>query len=386
MRTFTLALAFVVAAACGGADPRPSSGLATDPGKADTLHPTGNEAAGTLTVVEPDGSALGLASPPVQYQVGFWASGVAPSKLRLAPGVHDVGMYITDQNGPYLGSFSADIKAGKELVVKLGGVHLAGPASSRIAGDVGETVSWYEALWGWGGGIDVALAPATFVPIAPRKATFGLYRALSLGVGAPIATVEANIGPGEIKTIALDYNPLGSVHFVAPVRALPSASTVARFAALAEATSQLTNDSSALVQFFGAFKPYGDAPTDTIVWDDAKFSALASAHATLHYYLFVNGTYAEITVEAGKQVDVAIKRLDVEDVAVTREDGSVVQTPGTWSLEWQTPSGAWIPVYFAQNLPTNQGLDLVAGSYRATVTYATFDNNYQSDVYDVELH
>ena len=50
------------------------------------------------------------------------------------------------------------------------------------------------------------------------------------------------------------------------------------------------------------------------------------------YFLYVNGTYTEVDVTPGERTEVHLRRIDVENVRVTREDGTEYRARASWTL------------------------------------------------------
>src|SRR5262249_15274744 len=80
-----------------------------------------------------------------------------------------------------------------------------------------------------------------------------------------------------------------------------------------------------------------------------------------------------------------VERLDIDEVAVTTDNGSVVSVPGTWVLEKQVPFGdggaTFVPVFATSaGFPTQTGVDGVPGTYRITTSYNTVEAGKKTTV------
>ncbi len=60
--------------------------------------------------------------------------------------------------------------------------------------------------------------------------------------------------------------------------------------------------------------------------------------------------------------NITVDRLDVNDVAVTRDDGSTFKVRGTWTLNFNG-------VQVAGPFNTGTGIDLLPGTYSLSVSY-----------------
>lgn len=104
------------------------------------------------------------------------------------------------------------------------------------------------------------------------------------------------------------------------------------------------------------------------------------------YFLWLNGTYKIYDVKPGAIVDLEVRRLDVDDVAVTREDGTTFSQKGSYSVEWRQPDGTYVTIPLLQQRSTRTGVDLVPGHYRVTVDYTTAEPpGSKQDVYEIDL-
>jgi hypothetical protein len=111
--------------------------------------------------------------------------------------------------------------------------------------------------------------------------------------------------------------------------------------------------------------------------------------STFVYRMAVNYTILPITLAPGDAIDLPIRRLDVHDVTVTREDGTTYEVAGTYSVlkhdgtDWQVVSLAGCSGG-ERFLPTGTGLDVVPGRYLVRVSYQT-EQGPQSRDYELDL-
>lgn len=120
----------------------------------------------------------------------------------------------------------------------------------------------------------------------------------------------------------------------------------------------------------------------------------------LSYELVVNNTWMPLKVATGQTLQVQLKRLDVNHVTVTREDGANYQAPGNYQVYVQDSeiTGGWrllevvAPEYYSGNycapsyaykayhtFPTQTGLDVLPGVYKVVITYKTVEGEKQTE-------
>ena len=136
-----------------------------------------------------------------------------------------------------------------------------------------------------------------------------------------------------------------------------------------------------------------DVPANAL----SRFFPSADGKTLLNYELVVNNTYMPLQMATGESKTLEIKRLDVNDVLVTREDGTKVYYPGTFEVQFEDPTThamtlLSVPTY--QNrcdyptgvtrFATKTGLDVVPGHYIVTVYYTT-ELGAQKQVFDLNL-
>ncbi len=103
------------------------------------------------------------------------------------------------------------------------------------------------------------------------------------------------------------------------------------------------------------------------------------------YTLELNGDYLEVALSAtagAASTAFAVQRIDVDDVAVDRDDGSTVATSGTYAIDRVMTGAGGATVYknIVQRAPTKTGVDVFPGSYRITTTYRTTEAGFQNSV------
>jgi hypothetical protein len=105
---------------------------------------------------------------------------------------------------------------------------------------------------------------------------------------------------------------------------------------------------------------------------ERSYSVPATARGVMNLkaFVFPECTYTmsvggrSVPIPQNTSTNVVLYRLDIDDVLVTREDGSIFVTPGTYDIFF---GGARVAGPFT----TNTGLDLLPGEYEVVVRYPT---------------
>ncbi len=120
-----------------------------------------------------------------------------------------------------------------------------------------------------------------------------------------------------------------------------------------------------------------------------KVFPFAASEGANHYELVVNNVATPLALKPGDTKTVQLERLDVDDVEVTKETGETYMVKGTWQLFRQGANNAWLPITVRQDcstgagaqtsFPTNSGLDVLPGTYRLVISYATAEGTKTQD-------
>ena len=115
----------------------------------------------------------------------------------------------------------------------------------------------------------------------------------------------------------------------------------------------------------------------------------ANSEAPNHYELVVNNVATTLALKPGDTKTIQLERLDVDDVAVTKENGEVYTVRGTFQLFSKGPNNSWIPFTSRQDcsngagvpysLYTNSGIDVMPGTYRLIISYSTAEGARTQD-------
>lgn len=109
-----------------------------------------------------------------------------------------------------------------------------------------------------------------------------------------------------------------------------------------------------------------------------------AAEAPEHFEVVVNNVPMAVTATPGATTKIDIQRIDVDDVTVTTETGATKKVPGTYTLFRQV-AASWVQMDIVQRsagcdgiigpsyavFPTQTGIDVPNGTYKAVVTYST---------------
>jgi hypothetical protein len=179
--------------------------------------------------------------------------------------------------------------------------------------------------------------------------TFG--GSFKLSLTSPDETLAKSIAPGATDTIRLmstQHPNRGSIVINPPVsRDLPSAAATALVVAIPQpgARNKVTLD--------------GLSPR--------TLTAVGFASGNGNAYLELGSRHVPITVPDGGQVTVNLKRIDVRDVTLQREDGTSYVVKGTYRVFSENDGN----VDGFGNILTGFGVDVLPGRYRIELAYTT---------------
>ena len=127
-----------------------------------------------------------------------------------------------------------------------------------------------------------------------------------------------------------------------------------------------------------------------------------SSGEAVYYEIVVNNTWMPLTGKPGETKEIQLKRLDVNDVLVTRENGTTYTVHGSYTVsvavtdeatgaerwkqlevpDWQ--GGSNDPTTVARTFATKTGLTVLPGKYKVVVSYTT-EEGQRSDEYLVDM-
>jgi hypothetical protein len=118
-----------------------------------------------------------------------------------------------------------------------------------------------------------------------------------------------------------------------------------------------------------------------------------------HYELVVNNQAQDLDLEPGAKLELAVKRIDVDDVLVVREGGEQIFVKGEYSVFRRTAADSWEPLKVVeaqgakcegamklsrQSFPTKTGLDVLPGYYKVVVSFTT-ESGPQTREYELDF-
>ncbi|HEY8072699.1 MAG TPA: hypothetical protein VIF62_01280 [Labilithrix sp.] len=122
---------------------------------------------------------------------------------------------------------------------------------------------------------------------------------------------------------------------------------------------------------------------------DVRVFPFTAAQSPMHYELVVSNIPIPLTLNPGDSKTIQLERLDIDDVTVTREDGTTYDVKGSYQLFRQGAAGSWIPITTRtdcsnggaaqQSWPTATGVDVPAGTYRVLLSYTTAEGAKTQD-------
>jgi hypothetical protein len=120
-----------------------------------------------------------------------------------------------------------------------------------------------------------------------------------------------------------------------------------------------------------------------------KVFPFAASEGANHYELVVNNVAMPLALKPGDTKTIQLERLDVDDVEITKETGETYMAHGSYQLFRQGPNASWIPITVRQDcsngagqqvaFPTNAGIDVLPGTYRLLISYATAEGAKQQE-------
>ena len=234
---------------------------------------------------------------------------------------------------------------------------------------------------------------------------------LDYGVGAALKPLSVSLSQGQYKKVStMPADKRAKLVVKPPVRELPNPARPG--ACVGQATNfVIMRDNSAgpsqlrpepdLKDFrYGAglgqassygirqfYSMDGTTPIELVMFP------LSATDDTMHYEVVANNVMMPITLKAGQTKTVQLERLDVDDVDVTKEDGTTYSVKGYYYVE-RDDNGTWVPVMTQMTesygscvdsgsatpfgATTGTGLDVLPGNYRVTIHYSTAEGQKTS--------
>jgi hypothetical protein len=338
-------------------------GTADPIGKGDVVNPGGTDNEGYFAATAPP-STRGYYDSRLFFEI----TPIAPNQtIRVPPGDHTLNIFGHQGTEGYLWE-NAHVSVGQTTKLALAWIHPHwDPAAFQV--DVGPAIAW------------------------PYVSTNGVelpWDSLGLDSSTPNPPSDTVTFPG---TYVFDFR----------VSALPP--TTVTVHADQGLDLDLTDDRRAGIHVIPPSRTYPDSPCAAPVWELDQFASDKLIHSgfnpdknldtTYHAYpVDADGGWYQFQISLGMQMgvplasnhtfDIHVRRIDVNDVAVTREDGSIVYVPGTYVVSYRDPtSGSYQQVLsgvFCSN-PTRSGVDVIPGQYKVVTTYDLPEGEYHDTAY-----
>lgn len=342
MRKFALCLFLV--ACTGEVDPTDPT-VSSDDEKDDTLHPTGSENLGYLDL-EPPASSRGFYAQTVDFRGTPIDIG---KKVRLKKGTGCLGVNPIAQAV----DCTVTVEAKKTTTYKLASLH---PHFQPTIFDVDAGPQVALQLTARGVLYNYRAFDPDVVEGLPSKDILALPGDYVFDYGLPIFNkVSFTLTAGKAKDLDLGVDKRATLHIVMPSREYPTF---------------YCNRPQLLQPVDGRGVPVIGTRTNSTE-TDATYRVFPFAPGGGHYLYTVQGLSATLDPKPGDKLTLKVKRIDVDDVNVTREDGSSYTVAGTWTVLHEDANGQFAPFAACGNIPTKRGIDVVPGVYKIVTSYNT---------------
>jgi hypothetical protein len=343
---------------CGGNVATGGDDAVGEDGKADQVNPTGHENEGYLLVQAPPTTRGFAGTPQLSYR------GTAlnqDAKTRFTKGTGCLALYNN-----LMSDCAVTVDAKQTTTYQLASLYVHWDPAT-LAVDFGP--DWTVTVTRGDARLMSAIARAPFTnDVLTLPGDFHIaFNGLS-----SLPAMDVTIAAGEAKDIDLTTtDKRATIHVIPPSsRSFPN-SACSRSDWLAQ-----RSDSGTIVRQM-AVPATADA--------SYKVMPLAAADGSHYEMLTADGSGTPLTVAAGQTVDFKVKRIDVNDVSVTREDGSTYAATGSYVVSRKDlATGTFQPLLGGCASNTATGLDVAPGVYKITTSWTTADGpDSEDDVLDL---
>lgn len=323
-------------------------------GKADQVDPHGHDNDSYLFVTSP-ASTRGTIAPSLTYR---GVAMPADTKTRFTKGTGCLGLYNS-----LMTDCAVVINANQTTTYPLASLHLSwDPTAFQV--DFGP--EWVVSATRSGTRLMSAIATALFTnDVLTLPGDFHI-EIIDLAVFAPR---DVSLAGGDAKDIDLTAEKRATIHLIPPTRSFGS-SSCSRGSLLVQRTNN------------GGILRSSMIPTQ----GDASYRVFPlTAADSSHYEVATGDLAAPITLAVGQTLDFKVKRIDVNNVLLTRNDGSTYYTKGTYVISRKDPAtGAYQPAFGGCSAATPSGIDVVPGVYKIATSWATADGpDSEEDILDL---
>lgn len=213
-----------------------------------------------------------------------------------------------------------------------------------------------------------------------------------------------SVSQGQVEAHALSFHDhRSSVEVIWPTRAFPDPTTCAPQAYLTHRKPAY----GGVIYMPGdvLYRGVWDRMSKTYISDSVRLASGASSRVRffpskdgftpLEYAFVVNNMVVPLTNATPTISVIRVKRIDVNDVLVTRENGSTYYAKGTYKVFRKgAVTGEYVPVVIAlgesglcsrfiaqDEFPTKTGIDVLPAEYKVTVSYKTEEGSDSKDYF-----
>lgn len=342
---FFVFMVMMAAVGCGG-NVSSDDGNVGEVGKADEVDPTGHENEGYLLVKSPATTRGFYAAPYLTYR----GTSVQPdAKGRFTNGTGCLGIYNS-----LMSDCAVAISAKQTTTYELASLYVHWDPAT-LAVDFGP--QWTVELTRSGTRLMSSIADAQ---ITQDLLTFPGDFHVEFPNHALLPPVDFSLAAGENKELDLTADKRATIHVVPPSSRNFGNSSCGHGDKLVQ-----RGDNGAIM---------ASMPVSAQADASYRVFPLVAADAS-HYEVWTADDIATpLTLGVGQTVDFEVKRIDVNNVLVTREDGSTYSTTGQYVISRKDPaSGLFQPVLGGCVSTTPSGLDVSPSVYKIVTSWSTAD-------------
>ena len=128
---------------------------------------------------------------------------------------------------------------------------------------------------------------------------------------------------------------------------------------------------------------------------ELRLSSNSNQFVVSSYMMTINGTTKSyFNMHSDEIINQKIKRIDVDDVKVRKEDGSFYYAKGVYTIQrTDVNEKVCISLYgnesyscYYNSFPTRTGLDVLPGKYKVIINYSTLENTNESQEFNLDLN
>lgn len=371
----------------------------------DEIDPVGNELLGTLNVVSPSSAQV-----PAKFIMSYTLAAVglttksvdADQPNRILGGDYCLRLSLRN-TGPLSVLCGVKVVKKQTTTVRVSAVRFDWPME-KFKVDLGPTVNLafegdmqfkqeMDGVHPWMNADTSMYTPLLDTKITASVREFPVFRGQTV-----------DVKQGDVEVHALAFPDLRStLELAMPKRVYPEATGCQPVGAFVVHRSNLSAPRFHVpvnVLLNGSWNQSGRTGLLTYaLLDDsettARFFPSQDGVRPVLYELVVNNTFMPISKAQTSTMRIAVKRIDVNDVLVTRENGTTYYVKGTYRIHRKDPAtSAYVPVEVTlgragqcnyleafSSLPTKTGVDVLPDEYKVTVDYKTEEGSDSKDYF-----